>query len=228
MVQLTKIYTRTGDAGETRLSDMSLAAKTDLRVEAYGHVDEANSVLGLVTSAGELPERSMAMLRHIQNELFDLGADLSTPLADDPPWEPLRIIPSCITRLEEWCDELSGSLEPLNSFILPGGTLTAAHCHLGRTVVRRAERAAWRAAEQYGVDTAGGLNSRAITYLNRLSDLLFLIGRVANHEVGDVLWLPGTDRAPVEAKAAKRRARVQRVNADARGTTSPEGMTPTS
>jgi cob(I)alamin adenosyltransferase len=228
MVQLTKIYTRTGDAGQTRLSDMTLAAKTDLRVEAYGQVDEANSVLGLITSAGHLPEHVMGMLRHIQNELFDLGADLSTPIAENPPWEPLRIIPPSVVRLEGWCDELSASLEPLNSFILPGGTQTSAHCHLARTVVRRAERTAWRAAERYGLDVPGGLNSIAVTYLNRLSDLLFLIGREANREVGDVLWVPGTDRSPVEAKAVKRRRRAARLNADARGTTSRAETTPAS
>lgn len=218
MVQLTRIYTRTGDAGQTRLSDMSLAAKTDLRVEAYGQVDEANSVLGVVTSRGDLPEALHETLRLIQNELFDLGADLSTPLADDPPWEPLRIVQPCIDRLEGWCDDLSEQVGPLNSFILPGGTQTAAHLHVARTIVRRAERTAWRAADEHGLGTDGGLNPLAITYLNRLSDLLFLAARVANAEVGDVLWVPGTDRTPVEPRAAKRRRRAAEANPETRAT----------
>ena len=218
MVQLTRIYTRTGDAGQTRLSDMSLAAKTDLRVEAYGQVDEANSALGVVTSRGDLPEALHETLRLIQNELFDLGADLSTPLADDPPWEPLRIVQPCIDRLERWCDDLSEQVGPLNSFILPGGTQTAAHLHVARTIVRRAERTAWRAADEHGLGTDGGLNPLAITYLNRLSDLLFLAARVANAEVGDVLWVPGTDRTPVEPRAAKRRRRAAQANPETRAT----------
>ena len=218
MVQLTRIYTRTGDAGQTRLSDMSLAAKTDLRVEAYGQVDEANSVLGVVTSRGDLPEALHETLRLIQNELFDLGADLSTPLADDPPWEPLRIVQPCIDRLERWCDDLSEQVGPLNSFILPGGTQTAAHLHVARTIVRRAERTAWRAADEHGLGTDGGLNPLAITYLNRLSDLLFLAARVTNAEVGDVLWVPGTDRTPVEPRAAKRRRRAAEANPETRAT----------
>ena len=212
MVQLTKIYTRTGDAGQTRLSDMSLTAKTDLRVEAYGQVDEANSVLGVATARGDLPEQLNQRLRLIQNELFDLGADLSTPLADDPPWQPLRIVQSCIDRLEGWCDELSDQVGPLSSFILPGGTETAAQLHVARTIVRRAERTAWRAAEAHGLSVEGGLNPLAVTYLNRLSDLLFLAARAANVATGDVLWVPGTDRAPAEPRAAGRRRRAEQVN----------------
>lgn len=212
MVQLTRIYTRTGDAGRTRLSDMSEAAKTDLRVEAYGQVDEANSILGVATARGDLPEQLNDALRLIQNELFDLGADLSTPLSDDPPWEPLRIVQPCIDRLEGWCDELSQQVGPLNSFILPGGTQTAAQLHVARTVVRRAERTAWRAAELHGLAEPGGVNPLAITYLNRLSDLLFLAARVANAEVGDVLWVPGTDRQPTEPRAVKRRRRAEQAN----------------
>jgi cob(I)alamin adenosyltransferase len=231
MVQLTRIYTRTGDAGQTRLSDMSLAAKTDLRVEAYGQVDEANSILGVATARGDLPERLSDALRLIQNELFDLGADLSTPLAENPPWEPLRIVQPCIDRLEGWCDELSEQVGPLSSFILPGGTQTAAQLHVARTVVRRAERTAWRAADVHGLDTEGGLNPLAITYLNRLSDLLFLASRVANAEVGDVLWVPGTDRAPTEAKAAKRRnraAQANRARPETSGSASPAEQPPAS
>ena len=214
MVHLTKIYTRTGDAGQTRLSDNSVAAKTDLRVEAYGQVDEANAILGVATARGDLPAELNDALRLIQNELFDLGADLSTPLAENPPWEPLRIVPTCIDRLEGWCDQFSDQVGPLTSFILPGGTQTAAQLHIARTVVRRAERTAWRAAEQYGLDVEGGLNPLAITYLNRLSDLLFLASRVANADVGDVLWVPGTDRTPVEPRAAGRRQRAAETNAN--------------
>lgn len=214
MVHLTKIYTRTGDAGQTRLSDNSVATKTDLRVEAYGQVDEANAVLGVATASGELPAELNGALRLIQNELFDLGADLSTPLAENPPWEPLRIVSGCIERLERWCDEFSAQVGPLNSFILPGGTQTAAQLHVARTIVRRAERTAWRAADEYGLDVEGGLNPLALTYLNRLSDLLFLASRVANAEVGDVLWVPGTDRAPVEPRAAERRRKAAEGNPD--------------
>ena len=212
MVHLTKIYTRTGDAGQTRLSDNSVAAKTDLRVEAYGQVDEANAVLGVATARGDLPAELNDALRLIQNELFDLGADLSTPLAENPPWEPLRIVQSCIDRLEGWCDEYSAQVGPLNSFILPGGSQTAAQLHVVRTIVRRAERTAWRAAQEHGLDVEGGMNSLALTYLNRLSDLLFLASRVANAEVGDVLWVPGTDRTPIEPRAAKRRAEAEQSN----------------
>ena len=212
MVHLTKIYTRTGDAGQTRLSDNSVAAKTDLRVEAYGQVDEANAVLGVATARGDLPAELNDALRLIQNELFDLGADLSTPLAENPPWEPLRIVQGCIDRLEGWCDEYSAQVGPLNSFILPGGSQTAAQLHIARTIVRRAERTAWRAAQEHGLDVEGGMNSLALTYLNRLSDLLFLASRVANAEVGDVLWVPGTDRTPIEPRAAKRRAEAEQSN----------------
>lgn len=217
MVNLTRIYTRTGDTGQTRLSDMSLAAKTDPRVEAYGTVDEANSVLGIALALGELPEPMSAAIRHVQNELFDVGADLSNPLADDPEWEPLRIVQPCIDRLEGWCDEFGAELPNLRSFILPGGTPAAAHLHLARTVVRRAERAAWRAYEAYGdapADdrTPGGVNVLAIKYLNRLSDLLFIWSRAANGAAGDILWIPGTDRTPNEPKAAARRKRIAAEN----------------
>lgn len=213
MVNLTRIYTRTGDAGQTRLSDMSLAAKTDPRVEAYGTVDEANSVLGIALALGGLPDPMTSAIRHVQNELFDVGADLSNPLADDPEWEPLRIVQPCIDRLEGWCDEFGAELPNLRSFILPGGTPAAAYLHLARTVVRRAERAAWRAYEAYGDApaedaTPGGVNLLAIKYLNRLSDLLFIWSRAANGAAGDVLWIPGTDRTPDEPRAVARRKRI--------------------
>lgn len=199
MVKLTRIYTRTGDAGSTKLSDLSTTAKTDVRVAAYGDVDEANSALGLALATGELDERVTAVLGHVQNELFDLGADLSNPLVAEPKWPALRIEQSSIDRLEEWCDEFSGDLPKLNSFILPGGTLAAAHLHLARTITRRAERTAWQAVAEYGTDVAaddspGGVNPLAVTYLNRLSDLLFILTRVVNGSAGDVLWVPGGER----------------------------------
>lgn len=202
MVTLTRIYTRTGDGGQTRLSDMSLADKTDPRVEAYGDVDEANSILGVAVTTGELSDEVAAVVRRIQNELFDLGADLSNPLrvrdADADP--ELRIVPECIDRLEQWCDHFGDPLPTLRSFILPGGSTAAAQLHVARTVVRRAERAAWVAVAAYGTEPVGdpgapgGVNQLAITYLNRLSDLLFILTRVVNGPERDVLWVPGRDR----------------------------------
>ena len=201
MVRLTRIYTRTGDGGDTRLADMSVTRKTDPRVEAYGDVDEANSALGVALALGQLPAEVTAVLRTIQNELFDLGADLSKPLRGGDPGHPeLRITQQSIDRLEGWCDEFSAPLGSLTSFILPGGSAAAAQLHVARTVARRAERAAWVAAEAYGVepvaypDRPGGVNPLAITYLNRLSDLLFILTRVVNGPEGDVLWIPGGQR----------------------------------
>ena len=201
MVRLTRIYTRTGDGGETRLADMSVARKTDPRVEAYGDVDETNSVLGVALALGDLPSEVTAVLRTIQNELFDLGADLSKPLRPSDPEQPeLRMTQEAIDRLEGWCDEFSAPLGSLRSFILPGGVAGAAQLHVARTVARRAERAAWVAAEAYGTepvadpDRPGGVNPLAITYLNRLSDLLFILTRVVNGPEGDVLWIPGGQR----------------------------------
>ena len=201
MVRLTRIYTRTGDGGETRLADMSVARKTDPRVEAYGDVDETNSALGVALALGDAPPEVAAVLRTIQNELFDLGADLSKPLrASDPEQPELRMTQEAIDRLEGWCDEFSAPLAPLRSFILPGGLAGAAQLHVARTVARRAERAAWVAAEAYGTepvsdpDRPGGVNPLAITYLNRLSDLLFILTRVVNGPEGDVLWIPGGQR----------------------------------
>ena len=200
MVRLTRIYTRTGDGGSTRLSDMSLAPKTDPRIEAYGTVDEANSFLGVALSTGELPPAVAELLASLQNEMFDLGADLSTPVRPDPEWEPLRITQDYVDRLERWCDEFSGPLPALTSFILPGGSMAAAQLHVARTVTRRAERSAWAAVELYGTepvaepDVPGGVNPLALTYLNRLSDLLFILIRVVNGRDGDILWVPGGER----------------------------------
>lgn len=213
MVNLTRIYTRTGDAGRTRLSDLSETAKTDPRVEAYGDVDEANSLLGLVAVQPDLPDELRNVLRQVQNELFDCGADLSNPLDPDPPYEPLRVIQPYVDRLEAWCDEFGDPLPPLRSFILPGGTQVAALLHLARSVVRRAERAAWAAAQAYGTEPAaagrpGGVNPLALAYLNRLSDLLFILARVAGQSAGEVLWVPGKDREVAEPRARRQRRRI--------------------
>lgn len=214
MVNLNRIYTRTGDAGSTRLSDMSLARKSDPRVMAYGDVDEANSVIGLSMASGGMPDEVTELLRLVQNEMFDLGADLSNPLAEDPAYPPLRIDQESIDRLEGWCDAFTEQLPSLSSFILPGGTPAAAHLHLARTVVRRAERSAWVAVEAYGnepsgdPDTPGGINPLAVTYLNRLSDLLFILTRVVNGAAGDILWVPGGERRPQDPRARRRREKI--------------------
>jgi cob(I)alamin adenosyltransferase len=185
-VNLTRIYTRTGDAGETRLGDMSSTPKTDPRLAAYGDVDEANSAIGVVIAEGHLNATLVQLLTRVQNDLFDVGADLSTPVADDPEHPPLRITKEYVDRLEGWCDSYNERLSKLRSFVLPGGTTGAAYLHVARTVVRRAERSAWAAVEAHGP----AVNQVAITYLNRLSDLLFILARAAN--AGDeVLWRPG-------------------------------------
>jgi cob(I)alamin adenosyltransferase len=190
MVNLTRIYTRTGDAGETRLGDMSLTSKTDPRLHAYACVDETNAFLGVALATGGLEEDVVAVLTHIQNDLFDVGADLCTPVVANPEYPPLRIEQDYIDRLEGWCDHYNESLPALRSFILNGGTPAAAQLHVARTVARRAEREAWAAWSEYGEV----MNKLALTYLNRLSDLLFILARHANREQGDVLWVPGGDR----------------------------------
>ncbi|GAA3665669.1 cob(I)yrinic acid a,c-diamide adenosyltransferase [Nocardioides ginsengisoli] len=190
MVNLTRIYTRTGDAGETRLGDMSVTTKTDLRLLAYADVDEANAHLGVAIATGGLEDDVVAILTRVQNDLFDVGADLCTPVVPDPEYPPLRIEQSYVDRLERWCDEYNEHLPALRSFILNGGTPGAAHLHVARTVIRRAERGAWAAYEVHGAV----MNKIAITYLNRLSDLVFILARHANREQGDVLWVPGGER----------------------------------
>lgn len=190
MVNLTRIYTRTGDAGTTRLSDMSETSKTDLRLEAYATSDEANAFIGVALATGELEEAVVKVLTVVQNDLFDVGADLSTPVVPDPEYPPLRIEQPYIDRLEGWCDEFNEELPKLRSFILNGGTPAAAHLHVARTVVRRAERAGWSAWAEHEAT----MNILAIKYLNRLSDLLFILARHANREHGDVLWVPGGER----------------------------------
>lgn len=189
-VHLTRIYTRTGDDGTTGLSDFSRVSKNDPRLIAYADCDEANAALGVAIALGGPDERMVAVLRQVQNDLFDAGADLSTPISPDPKYPPLRITPAYVERLEKWCDEFNEVLEPLNSFILPGGTPLAAHLHVARTIVRRAERAAWAAVES-APDTT---NVTPAKYLNRLSDLLFILGRIANPD-GDILWKPGGEQA---------------------------------
>jgi cob(I)alamin adenosyltransferase len=190
MVNLTRIYTRTGDAGETRLGDMSVTTKTDLRLEAYAVVDEANAHLGVALATGGLDDDVVDVLVHVQNDLFDVGADFCNPVSENPEYPPLRIEQEYVDRLEAWCDHYNALVPNLRSFILNGGTPAAAHLHVARTVVRRAERAAWAAYAVHGET----MNTLAITYLNRLSDLVFILARYANRENGDVLWVPGGER----------------------------------
>jgi cob(I)alamin adenosyltransferase len=190
MVTLPRIYTRTGDGGETRLGDMSLTTKNDLRLHAYADVDESNAVIGVAIATGGLSADVERVLTRIQNDLFDVGADLCTPVVADPEYPPLRIEQSYVDRLEAWCDEYNEQLPALRSFILNGGTPAAAQLHVARTVVRRAERAGWAAFEVHGEV----MNKLALTYLNRLSDLLFILARHANGAQGDVLWVPGGER----------------------------------
>ena len=190
MVKLTRIYTRTGDDGSTGLSDGTRVAKTDTRLAAYADTNEANAAIGVAIAAGGLAEDVSAVLTRIQNDLFDVGADLATPVVEDPKYPPLRVLQGYIDRLETDCDHYLEQLEKLRSFILPGGTPGAAYLHLACTVVRRAERSTWAAIEVNG-DSVNPLTAK---YLNRLSDLLFILARVANKERGDVLWVPGENR----------------------------------
>ncbi|GDX31906.1 cob(I)yrinic acid a,c-diamide adenosyltransferase [Actinomycetes bacterium] len=191
MVNLTKIYTRTGDDGTTSLGDMSRTGKNDPRLKAYADVDEANCTIGVVLAATDVPAEVRALLLRIQNDLFDVGADLCTPVVDNPAHEPLRVTQAYVDFLEQACDQYNDQLEPLRSFILPGGTSAAAQLHVARTVARRAERSIWAALDTYH----GGMNPLAATYVNRLSDLLFILARFANlHAGGDVLWKPGANR----------------------------------
>jgi len=189
-VHLTRIYTKTGDDGTTALGDMSRVAKTDPRLTAYADVDEANSAIGVALALGSLPDDIRALLLGIQNDLFDVGADLCTPVVADLGYEPLRVTPAYTERLEQACDLYNARLEKLNSFILPGGTAGAALLHVARTIVRRAERGVW-ALLAADPDRTG---KEPALYLNRLSDLLFILSRVANPD-GDVLWKPGGNRS---------------------------------
>jgi len=190
-VVLSRIYTRTGDDGTTALADGSRAHKSDTRLAAYADTDEANCAIGVAVTMGGLPDDVKALLGKIQNELFDVGADLANPVSDEPPpYPPIRVDESYIAGLEKACDSYNSGLPTLRSFVLPGGTPGAALLHVARTVTRRAERSAWAARLEHG-DKVSPLPAK---YLNRLSDLLFILGRVANTETGDVLWRPGSDR----------------------------------
>jgi cob(I)alamin adenosyltransferase len=188
-VHLTRIYTKTGDDGTTALGDMSRVRKTDPRVGAYADCDETNAAIGVALALGDLPEPIATVLATIQNDLFDVGADLCTPVVPEPKYPPLRVEPSYVERLEGWCDEFNAELTKLDSFILPGGSPAAALLHQARTLARRAERSAWALYEADPERT----NREALLYLNRLSDLLFILARRANPD-GDVLWRPGGER----------------------------------
>jgi len=189
MVTLNRIYTRAGDGGSTRLANGALVSKTDLRVEAYGTVDELNAVVGLARQATAKDAVLDPMLARIQNELFDLGADLATPQSAEAPASKLRILESQVERLEQEIDAMNGQMSPLASFVLPGGSATAAALHVARTVCRRAERIC------VALDAREPVTPAALKYLNRLSDLLFVAARFANDKgTSDVLWAPGATR----------------------------------
>ena len=185
-VHLTRIYTRAGDGGQTRLGNNEVAAKTDPRIAAYADADECNAAIGVALALGNLKPDLKAVLTAVQNDLFDVGADLCNPLSDDPPYPPLRITEAYVERLESWCDEYNEQLPALDSFVLPGGTPGAALLHTARTIARRAERSTWALQEADGERTS----PLPAKYLNRLSDLLFILARTANPD-GDVKWVPG-------------------------------------
>ena len=189
-VVLSKIYTRTGDDGTTALGDMSRARKTDPRLGAYADTDEANCAIGVAVTMGQLPADVSQLLLRIQNELFDVGADLCNPVTENPAYPPLRVDESYITALEQACDTFNEGLPVLRSFVLPGGSPASALLHVARTVVRRAERSTWAALEEHG----DSMNPLTAKYLNRLSDLLFILARRVNQPDGDLLWKPGGDR----------------------------------
>jgi cob(I)alamin adenosyltransferase len=188
-VHLTRIYTRTGDDGTTALGDATRVSKTDPRLAAYADVDETNAAIGVALALGGLPGEVHDVLCRVQNDLFDVGADLATPVTPDPPYPPLRVTDAYVDRLEADCDRFNENLAKLNSFILPGGTPGAALLHAARTVARRAERSVW-ALLAVEPQRSNPLTAR---YLNRLSDLLFILARAANPD-GDVLWKPGAHR----------------------------------
>ncbi|HET9877642.1 MAG TPA: cob(I)yrinic acid a,c-diamide adenosyltransferase, partial [Mycobacterium sp.] len=173
----------------TGLSDFSRVSKTDPRLVAYADCEEANAAIGVAIALGKPDQPMVATLRQIQNDLFDAGADLATPVVDNPKHPPLRITQDYIDRLERWCDHYNESLSPLNSFVLPGGSSLSALLHVARTTARRAERSAWAAVDAHST----GVSMLPAKYLNRLSDLMFILCRLANHE-GDILWRPGGDR----------------------------------
>jgi cob(I)alamin adenosyltransferase len=199
-VNLTRIYTRTGDDGTTRLGDMSKTSKTDPRLIAYADTDEANSSIGVAIALGRLDSEVAATLTRIQNELFDVGADLCYPVVESPEYPPLRVEQADIDRLERDCDHYNEGLENLRSFILPGGTPGSALLHVSRRVVRRAARSAWTALDTHGTS----MNVLTAKYLNRLSDLLFILARYANRSAGgDVQWVPGGSRTAEDAQETR-------------------------
>ncbi|MEU5693626.1 cob(I)yrinic acid a,c-diamide adenosyltransferase [Actinosynnema sp. NPDC020468] len=187
-VHLTKIYTRVGDDGTTGLGDFSRVPKTSARIAAYADVDETNAVLGVALALGSLASDVFDVVRLVQNDLFDVGADLCTPVVENPEYPALRVTQAYVDRLEGWCDSFNERLPKLDSFILNGGTAGAALLHQARTVSRRAERSTWALVEESPGDTS----VLPAKYLNRLSDLLFILARVANPD-GDVLWKPGAN-----------------------------------
>jgi len=193
-VHLTRIYTKTGDTGTTALVDGSRTAKDDARLRAFGDCDEANSAIGVAIALGGLPSDVRELLTRVQNDLFDVGADLATPVVESPRYEPLRILDADVERLEAAIDHYNDQLPKLDSFVLPGGSAGAALLHVARTIVRRAERHTWQAISQFG-DSMSTMPAR---YLNRLSDLLFVLARYANTAdaggIGDVLWKPAGNR----------------------------------
>jgi cob(I)alamin adenosyltransferase len=188
-VHLTRIYTKAGDTGTTRLGNNELVPKTSPRIAAYADVDECNAALGVALALGDLSPSVRALLAQVQNDLFDVGADLATPIEPDPAYPPLRVTEEYVARLESWCDEYNAGLSTLDSFVLPGGTAGAALLHVVRTVARRAERAAWALI----ADDPDRTSALPAKYLNRLSDLVFILARSANPD-GDVLWVPGGGR----------------------------------
>jgi cob(I)alamin adenosyltransferase len=184
-VNLTRIYTKLGDSGETHLGDMSRVPKTHPRIEAYGTVDELNALIGVLLAGGEVSAKYAEWLARVQNDLFDVGADISVPSEGER--ERLRVRPGQTEWLEGVCDEVNDTLEPLKSFVIPGGTPAAAHLHVCRTVCRRAERRA--------IEVGDELNPEVVTYLNRLSDLLFILARGTNRGQ-EPLWDPGRSQSP--------------------------------
>jgi cob(I)alamin adenosyltransferase len=194
MVRLDRIYTRGGDSGETSLATGARRRKDDIRVEAFGAIDETNAAIGIARLAIAADDAALdAMLARIQNELFDLGAELATPVDPAKPMDPamrLIIVPAQVERLETDIDTLNAGLTPLKSFVLPGGTPAAAHLHLARTICRRAERVLVSLTKTQGED----VSPTAFAYVNRLSDFLFVASRYVNREHGDVLWKPGATR----------------------------------
>jgi cob(I)alamin adenosyltransferase len=189
LVVISSVYTKTGDQGTTSLGDGSRTSKNDARLEAFSTVDEANSNIGVALSM-DIDADVREVLLRIQNDMFDVGADLCTPVVDNPKYEPLRITEDQVTYLEKLIDKYNEPLSTLRTFVLPSGTPLAAQLHVARTVTRRAERETWNAIHAFG----DGVNIVTAKYLNRLSDLLFVLSRHANREVGDVLWVPGGNR----------------------------------